>query len=300
MVPCLGCGRYFCRLCDPPGGAGQYCPRCFEESVSRLAGKESTRKSRLRSLFTREEVAGEPEGEAPTVERTGRRRAERAVTKPARAKSAHEKAPGVFRKAAGRVRTALATVPGVPGRALRYTGREIKAHFPVGLKDTERLEGMPPLAEKWPWLAGFTAGGTVLWALVVGLTHVRAPWYSIGVGLIVAVGIAWSLGPRFDPQVGLVALCLVVLSLVLGELFVQVLYRLNVIKKLDISKLPFMALNERKALFYQGYFYTLLVHRLLPSAVLAFLIGWWPLPKRPSWLGFGHRGAETKVEGEAS
>ena len=41
MVPCLGCGRYFCRICNPPSGAGQNCPRCYQESLVELKEKRA-------------------------------------------------------------------------------------------------------------------------------------------------------------------------------------------------------------------------------------------------------------------
>lgn len=301
MVPCMGCGRDFCRLCEPPQGAGQYCHRCYEESLSRLAGKEQ--EGRFRGIKYAK-YRDKPGKKAPGAQRESGRR-----DRPAAGKAAPAESKRLFAGIAGRWRDLLANIrkkskdavswiAGLPSRllsSLRRFGIYIKGHFPMVLKDKEKYDEAPPLRDAWPKLLAFTVGGCAVWTVITVLMHRRLMWVSVMVAFLLAVGVVWSLGARFDIPVALVTLSLALLSLVLGEVLIQVLYRLGAIKKLDLVSIS-PKLFGRTNLVYGRYFYNLFVHRLIPSAAVAFLVGWWPLPKRLSWRGFSGKGGNGKKE----
>lgn len=295
MVPCMGCGRDFCRLCEPLQGAGHYCHRCYEESLSRLAGKEKEGRLKSPKYAGYHDKTGKKTPGAP--EEPGRR------GETAAGKAAPVVSKGWFAGVAGwwrvllsntwqKLKDAGAWITGLPSRALsslRRFGRYLRGHFPIVLKDKEKYEEAPPLRDAWTRLLACTVGGIALWTVVTALTHRRLMWVSVMVAFLVAVGVVWSLGARFDIPVALVAMSLALLSLVLGEALIQLLYRVGAIKKLDLVSISPGSFGKT-SLVYGRYFYNLLVHRLIPSTAVAFLVGWWPLPKGPSWRGFSGKG----------
>lgn len=297
MIPCLGCGRYFCRICHPPKGAGQYCPRCYRESLSKLSEKEGEKPSFFTSVairFRRVTVERKPEErrqEGPDKPVTVEKAAVGGEARPVRTKALRERARGAWGSLSSRAGAAGAAVRRMPGRGFEYA----RARFPLGLTDKEGFEGMPPLAKSWYKLAAFTLGGSALWIALVAIFHQRNPAFSIVTAIIVAWGIAWSLGNRFDLPVAVVAVCLVLLSLMIGEIVVQLLYRGDVIR-INLPVYPDIIMYERRGVLYGNFYRDLLLHRLLPSVAAAFLIGWWPLPRRVTWRGFSPRSAEEAFE----
>lgn len=259
MVPCLGCGRDFCRLCDPPRGAGQYCRRCYEETLRDLE-RSGTKGGRLRGRSGRR-VEDRKDASAPGSRRAG---------------------------AAAALRGALEVVAAVPGKAGRATRASVPAarsfareRCPVVLKEKERATGPLPLGGRWPALAAVALGGAVVLAAVSAVTRHRHPCFYVVAACLVALGVALSMGARFDPWVAAVAVVLAVFALVAGELLVQVLYRLSVIRKLDVD-----TRHVGSSSFYAGYFRSLVLFKLLPAAAAAFVVAWWPFPRRPGWRGF--------------
>lgn len=235
MVPCLGCGRDFCRVCFPVRGAGQYCPQCYQESVRRLsAGKEKK-----------------------------------------------EKPPGRFND---RARAAVAPrLSALRDRTGRIAGAA-KERFPVALAG-ESQEELMPFARSWYRLLAVTLGGMGLWILMVAFTHRRLLAYSIITAVLVSAGVVFILGTMQDLGGAVLATALAVFAIVLGELLVQLLFRAGIIGDLDILRVsPYY--ETTSAVFYKGYFYSLLIKRLLPAAAVAFVVGFWPLPKRLVWKGF--------------
>lgn len=169
-------------------------------------------------------------------------------------------------------------------RTARDTAASAARRFPIGLTKKENLKALPPMNRTWYWLLLSVVSGSLIWVLVTALLQRRLTWVSLAVAFLVAVGVVASLGTRFGVPVGIFAMMLTLFSLVTGELVVQILHRYGVLEKLDIIKMS-KAL-ERDARFYQTYYYNLIVHRLLPPALLAFLVGLWPLPSRFRWKGF--------------
>ncbi len=119
-----------------------------------------------------------------------------------------------------------------------------------------------------------------MWTLVVAKTHRRVGLHTWVVAAIIAICIVWSLGLRFDMQTAVVTMMLTLLSLVMGEVLVHQLYTAHIIKTLDIGG-PTVA-----SAYYRGFYQKVLLIRMLPSALVAFFIGLWPLPKRLGWRGF--------------
>ncbi len=294
MVPCLGCGRYFCRICDTPRSTGQYCPRCYDETLKDIVLKKEPRGSAVGRFFKsfgadrvkstrgaerleRYRKVHEPEEKRGRV--AGGKRTRRLIESLGARRDRARSATREWMKKASEA------IPKLPGVAYAYAARIAREHFPIILKDREGLEGMPPLGESWRKLALMVASGALLWTLLIIATRHRNPAISIGVALLVAAGVTWALGVRFGSSVGVVTMLLAILSLAAGELVILMLYRFEVIKKLDTVIVTVTQL-EKPRLFYGGYFYALLLYRFLPSAFVAFMVGWWPFPKRLSWRGF--------------
>ena len=178
-----------------------------------------------------------------------------------------------------------ASVRGLYSRMWSRLADTARNHFPLVLRETDKYVGEPPLRECWYKLVAVVLSGSVIWALVAALTHQRRPWISVIVAFLVASGAAWSLEARFGVMVGLFAMALALLSLAIGEVIVQVLFRYGVIKTLDLPVVS-LAQVKSKGGIYSRFFYNVLVLRFLPSAVVAFLVGWWPVSKRIGWRGF--------------
>jgi hypothetical protein len=263
MVPCLECGGYFCRICDPPSKAGQYCSRCYREILRELEARRAKGLAGARGFFRargREDVR-------------------------ARTDAAGEPAPPETSEVAKKTRGVAAGEPGLPAQAWSYVVDAAKEHFPLVVAEKEKYEGEPLLRECWYKLVVVVLSGAAIWTLIACLTHQRRPWVSVVVALLVAAGTVWSLGTRFGFIVGLFAMALALLSLAIGELAVQALFRYGVIKTLDLQAVSLSQLKSKGGL-YSRFFYNVLVLRFLPSAVVAFLVGWWPNSRRIGWRGF--------------
>lgn len=296
MVPCLGCGRSFCRLCHPPKGAGQYCPACYEAQLERLSGdskpaageRAGVRPRRARRKKAPQEVAAA----APTVAKEKKRRKGLVewLRSPVDVANTWVGALGRRLEAAG------AWIGALPGRFAKWVSKQaralalfVKKHFPVGLAAREALEGEPPFGSLWPKLVGFVFGGAFIWATCVAIARFRNPGFSIGVAIIVAGLVVWGMGVKFGIKVAIVSTGVALVSLAIGELAVQLLYRAQVIiTRLDLQKAGLVSLDN-PWMYYRTYAFRLIVYRMLPSAVVAFMIGWWPLSRRLSWVGFAAR-----------
>ncbi|MBN1288496.1 MAG: hypothetical protein JXA49_02535 [Actinobacteria bacterium] len=249
MVPCLGCGRYFCRVCSPPRGAGQLCANCYEESVSNLAAKT--------------------EEEPPGVKAGGK------IGKGVKESQARRD----FRRPFVSIRRKLKSLP-------RGTARLVKGHFPMGLAEKEKTGGtVPPLLQSWYKLLIIIAGTTLIWVLAVALVKRRVPLISIITAAIVAVGVIIAFNGRTDLETAVIASSLTLLVLGMGEVVVYVLYRVEMIESLDIMGASLEQI-EQPVRYFSAYFYNMLAMRIVPSCIVAFAIALWPFSKRFSWLGF--------------
>ena len=263
MVPCLECGRYFCRVCDPPSGAGQYCPRCYQESLADLEEKSAPRMAAVRGLFEAKERK----------------------EKPIKPKAGIRPGPSAISRFTDKARSAAASVPGLPARAGSIAERAFREHFPLVISRVEKYGGEPPLLKCWYKLLAVVLSGAASWTLIAAWTHHRRAWVSIVVAFLVAAGTVWSLGTRFGLIVGLFAMALALLSLAIGEVLVQALYRYSVIKSLDLPRIA-LSQAEYAGDVYRRFVVNVVILRFLPSAAVAFMVGWWPVPKRPGWRGF--------------
>ena len=276
-----------------------YCSNCYKEQLERFgtpeASKAEPKSGRAVSWLKKPVSLRKTKGEGEAVAKprrdskgagskvTGSKGAGSKLTRPFSWTGAKVSAAAVAVKQ-GFVRAGLAT-----GRGFKQAGLELKDHFPLGLVDTERLEGDPPLTRDWLKLVGIVIGGAVVWTLLVALTHVRNPGFSIGVAALVSWVVVWVMGKEFGVKVGVVTAGLVLVSLAFGELAVQLFYRAGfLIKKLDLVSVGNQQVKANLA-FYRSFAFRLILYRMLPAAVLAFLIGWWPLKARPFWVGFEGR-----------
>ncbi|MBU4390941.1 MAG: hypothetical protein KJ907_10445 [Actinobacteria bacterium] len=203
-----------------------------------------------------------------------------------RAASAREAAASYARRAAGRARKAvIAALLFVPGKLLAGSVRVYEG-FPVGLVETKEQRGVPPLRKKWKTLLFITVGGIAIW--VVSVLAVRDRWTLCGclVGLAVGAGFVRALGGVMSRDTGLFAGTATVLSIIAGELIVQMLFSMHIMKDIGITE-RVMARAYSSWGFYANFFWWFVVGILLPSGILAFLIGAWPFPKRLYWRGFG-------------
>ena len=149
----------------------------------------------------------------------------------------------------------------------------------------EGLEDFPPPASAWFKIAAAVLGGSILWTAVAAISHRRYPYISVAIALIVSCFVVWALGMRFDTRVALIAALASMLSLVIGEFLIQILFRLGTIKTLD-----FKYNTENQTSFYMSFMLRFVVLRILVPGAVAFLIGLWPLRNRPAWRGFGGKG----------
>ncbi len=358
MVPCMKCGRPFCRLCSSHKGGVHYCPDCSAEMIKDLQEKGGvpadirasvkkkdplqrpgpepvTRQAPTPTL--KKEVPGASQGGGgkrwilglflkpfkrlkdsiphPLAAARGRMGAEslqeritenrlrkirereerravkvvrgehRSEALAERAASARERAASSARRAAGRARDALV-------KALMFVPRKMLAavvgayrRFPVGLVETDMNEEAPLLREKWKLLLLITVGGAALWVALVLV--VRDRWILCGcvVGLAVGAGFVKAMD-GLSRDTGLFAGTATVLSIIAGELIVQLLFSLRIMKNIGITE-RVMARTYSTWGFYANFFWWFVLGILLPSGILAFLIGAWPFPKRLYWRGFG-------------
>ncbi|MBU1672469.1 MAG: hypothetical protein KKF41_07490 [Actinobacteria bacterium] len=272
MVPCLGCGRDFCRMCDPPRGAGQYCPRCYAESLERLSPGKKSIGARLKAAVP---ARGGKEAKPPA--------ARPAPGGPSKVSGLKARGGDLRKRAVRGIRGAGSWFASLPKKSWLYA----RDHFPVRLAPRGKTGGMPPLKENWYKLVAIILGGSLLWILLVMITRYRRPYYYYIVAALVASLVVWALGTRFDVQTAIMTTVFALAALAIGELVVQMLFSANVIKKLDVGET-----SVTSSKFYRDYYYYLLTRKLLPSAAIAFLIGIWPLPKRLAWKGFAAAEAE--------
>jgi len=280
MVPCLSCGRSFCRICDAPKGAGQMCPTCYQSSVADLKGKDrrgmsGAFRSRPKPALRESGQGGAPGEPAEGVEARGAGNSIEVDGVPLIARPNRSAATGAGIKSAAR-----APVTGVTS-----TWKYLVSRFPIVLRDKEHFEGMPKLAESWKGLAITVASGTVLWALISAISHHRYWPVAVVIAGGVALSVGYVMGGRFDPPTALIGVCLALLALVVGDLLLQLLVYLKIVNGLDMVKPTFYEMSK-PSLYYKNYAFNLFVYRLLPSAAFAFLVGWWPLKKRLGWRGF--------------
>jgi len=271
MVTCMECGRSFCRLCNPPPKTGQYCPTCHEKVIARFS-EQPISKKKVKTSKTAKKSERKIKGKATAV--TG-------IIK--------EKGNAFGTKSK---EISLNTVH-LPGKTVTRIKNYLKGRFPVTLVDKEELETLIPFKEIWYKFAIIYGCGVVLWALIAILARERSPFISLAVSILVAGALVWVLGAKNDIRVGVLAVMIVLLTLMTGELVVQVIVKLGLISKIDVINMS-MYILRKSGIFYRSYYFTLIVWRMLPGAVVAFLIGLWPLPKRLSWKGFEQ---QVKKEG---
>ena len=263
-IPCMECGKNFCSICDPPKGSGQCCPACYEKQLSGLV-KKTTRpsmKERIRH------------GADSTRGKVGDIKKKTGDTASA-VKDSPRTSASFFHRKAGDTRS-------------YFNGR-----FPITLAKKQRMEEIPPLRDTWYKFLILALGGAVILIVTAWLTHQRNPLSSLFVAALVAVGVVWTFDGRNDERVAVIALVLALAALLIGEVGLLLLFRLNVIKKLDLMSVSVYSLN-RSGAYYSQFMFKVIVWRILPGAVLAFLIGLWPLSKRPSWKGFAKKAEAPK------
>lgn len=285
----MGCGRDFCRICDPIRGAGQYCPTCYGKSLEQISTKKPVPVlGMLRDLRGKRKAGGSQKPEATErCKESMQRKKQFAGLGGVRAGVMGKRSAGAAARPdglRGKVKRIAPFIGGwvtrLPGRVIPRTVAFVKEHFPLAIVDTRRGEGMPPLARAWYKLLPVVIGGAAAWTIMVARTHRRVGLHTWIIAAIIAVCVVWSLGLRFDLPTAVVTAMLTLLSLALGELLVHLLYSLKVIKTLDIGG-PDVA-----SAYFRSFFHKVLVNRMLPSALIAFLIGLWPLPKSIGWRGF--------------
>jgi hypothetical protein len=259
QVPCMDCGRTFCSICNPPKGSGQTCPTCYEKHLSVL--KQQTQKRSVK-----ERVRHETDS---TKEKVGNVR--------------------------GKARDATLAIKDSPRRSAsffrekaRNTRDYFKGRFPVTLTKKQELDEIPPLRESWYKFLILTLGGATVWIVASALAHQRNPLTSLSVAVLVAVGVVWTFDERNDIKVAVIALLMALAALLMGEVGLLIIMRLGIVKKMDLTPISVYALNHGNTV-YTDFFFKVLVWRIFPSAVIAFLIGLWPLPQRLSWKGFAKK-----------
>jgi len=292
MVPCLGCGRNFCRICDPIRGAGQYCPTCYEDSLAHISRKKTVPvRGRLRDFRDNRKAkrSHAQDASVPGKEPASSSKKQFAGLGGTRAGAIGSGASkttfaGRTLGPGSKAKQVISTIGGwataLPGRLIPSTVAFTKEHFPFALRDTPRGEGMPPLARAWYKLLPVVLGGAAAWTIIVAKTHRRLGLHTWIIAAIIAVCVVWSLGPRFDPPTAVVTVMLTLLSLVIGEVLVLLLYKSKAIPTLDVG------ISDAASAYMRSFLYKVLVNRMLPSALIALLIGLWPLPKQISWRGF--------------
>ena len=265
IIPCLECGKSFCRVCNPEK-AGQYCPACYENIVSGFSGKPE-RKRKLLPSHTKKAKPIKEKRES----RIGKVR---------------EKVGGFNVEIKDRTKTTASKIAALPRKTAVSTRAYFKGRFPITLVEKQELEVLPPLNRTWYKFAAFALSGTAIWIIVTALVHQRNPLTSIGVAIFVASGVVWTFGAKNDIRVAIITVLIVLTTLLMGELTVQILLRYGVINKLDLTPITLYTLEHSEG-FHGDFLYKIMVWRMFPSVVIAFLIGFWPAPKRLSWKGFG-------------
>lgn len=152
MVPCLECGRDFCRLCDPPKGSGQYCRACYDKSLAQLeskkAGRKKPEKAKSAPRGLRARLAGR---KTARMEASGAK-AEKAGRKTDKTGRKGERASGKARKTGGKA----AGEPGSGGGA--EAGRWARLKSGRGFTRITVFRGFPRRAARAAWAGLKTAG----------------------------------------------------------------------------------------------------------------------------------------------
>jgi len=262
-IPCMECGKNFCSICDPPKGSGQCCPACYEKLLSGLVQKTTKTSVKERVQSKTDSTRGKVGDTALAIR--------------------------------GKARDTVSAIKDAPRRFTSLLKKKAKdsrnyfnGRFPVTLVEKQGLEEVPPLRETWYRFLILTLGGAAVWIVIASLAQQRNPLSSLFIAALVAVGVVWTFGTKNDIRVAVVALLLALAALLIGEVGLLFLIRLSVVKKMDLAPVTLYSIN-RAGTVYGEFFFKVLVWRLLPSAVLAFLIGLWPLPKRLSWKGFAKK-----------
>lgn len=209
IIVCFDCGKSFCRLCHPLKGAGQYCPACYQNQLSRLSQKP--------------------------VKAPGGKRANRVR----RVVSSGAREPGQKAKAAF----------SFPGETAIKAREHLEGRFPLTLVEKERMGELPPFGEAWLKLLASVLGGTVTWVIIASLLHQRNPLASMGVSVLVASGVVWAYGTKNDARVAVLSVMGALVALVLGEMTVQALVRLGAITRMDFRPISLYSLNHTGGLF---------------------------------------------------
>ena len=274
-IPCMECGRKFCSICNPLKGAGQYCPVCYEKQLSGLVRKTTKPSKKERIQQKTDSTRGKVGDTALAI---------------------REKAKGTVLAIKDSPRKSASFFLGKAKDTRSY----FNGRFPVTLVKKQGLDGIPPLRETWYKFLTLTLGGAAVWILVASVAHQRNPLTSLCIAVLVAVGVVWTFNERNDMTVSMVAVVIVLATLLIGEVGIQLFIRFGIVKKMDLTSVSIYSLN-RTGSFYSQFMFKVIVWRILPGAVMAFLIGLWPLPKRLSWKGFVKKDvAPEPVELQAS
>lgn len=266
LVACISCGKLFCRICTPPKGAGQQCQSCFESSVAELTGK-AERAAEGRWPFRHRRSKAADAGSKDLLSREG---VARAGAEEATGGAEGGEAPAAgwsFAKTTSSISTWL------------------RRHFPLVSKTDDRNEELLSLGAAWKPLLITALAGVAVWCTVVLVSGHRSIPLSITVGLLVALAVNIEYGMKSNWQVGVLAAETVLLTLILAELIIQVLYVTEVFTHIDAVGKAYRV-EITKATFNRVYIGAL-VKRLLPVTLISFFVGWWPLPRRLEWRGFG-------------
>ena len=263
FVMCMACGRPFCRLCNPLRVAGHYCPECYSDNVAFLKEKLESRAvnivkvSRVADKEKNEKVVGRQDQD----------------TQGSKNKSSHSGSDSIdssSRESTINLQTDFA--------------------FPIGFVEKDHFEKMPEIMKHWKGLSISILIGAVAWTLICAVTHHRYWYVSVLIAAGVSFSVAYILGGRFDPTGALVATCVAILSLVIGDLVLQLLVVSRVIGNIDsIGTIPTLTRTPSPGSYLKEYAFKLFLLRLLPSAAVAFLVAWWPFKKRLGWRGFERR-----------
>ncbi|GEM_PF-3677956 len=308
MVVCMSCGRHFCRLCSADKGSTHHCDDCASASMKEFERKAEGRArhglerppSRLSRVLTPlSRIAGARlrldagwrkkadrwRERAPLGERVEEHSRFRARERAARMPATEARRNALLDWLTG-ARKRLASLPGRVARAvLRLLARAllfIWRSFPIGLVEKEAPPGDLPYGEKWKKLALAVLGSACLWVVVVALAQARLALAGYAIGVLLGVGFARILGGCFTGEVGVMAGMATVVSILLGEMAVQVLHRLHFLKNIGINERLMVTTNSTLG-FYAHFFRWFVVGILLMSGVVAFLVGAWPFPKRFCW-----------------
>lgn len=311
MVTCMGCGRYFCRICAPIHGAGQYCPSCYEQIISGYTARSAAKKKP--EVEVKPPASGKEEAEDEAAEGKLRSFLQKdasevlggLLSKAKKAFGRKQELPGVeSEKAVSPVEPAgekaLVRAGGqwplkVRG-AIASWASTLRKFNPICLEDKNSSMDLS-LSDAWWKLIIWTLAGALFYLAMVLLISRRLTWISVVASLIVAVGVAFSLNSKYGFEAGIVAMVLAGLAIMLGEMIVQVLFRVGVIESLDVNPVEVASYGE-SSVVYRHYYYGLIVHRLLPAMAVAFLVGWWPLPKRLGWKASGAGGVQEDESSE--